>query len=434
MKRLLSMLLALAISCSYLSLAALAAEGEDETPKAMITYSVAEGGTLTINGTPHNAAEAVTTGPDGLPLPHTVTLPEGVDVAFSALPDASHTLAALTVTGLPVGTPAPVITNGMGTVKAVNGLQIHASFDILTYTVDVRQAPGGTISASGLGANGTAAANGSVTLAAAANENYEFSHFLVDGAQVTANPCTFTVTKDTAVSALFTANPVTHSVTVEPPVGGRIQVSGIDDAGLVADGAKITIAAEPDGSHTFGALLINGTDVGSATHGMEVHGDVTVSATFPEKAPETYSVSVTAGAGGSAAASDETGAPLSGPVTAGTRVTLTAQADETHTFSHFLIGGVQIAETPYTLTVNGAVSAEAVFAEKPSSDPSENSKPDNGGEGSNGIPTVQVSVNQPAAGGAVTQVAANGATLASGAFRARSPQGGRHPHNHRRAQ
>ena len=31
-----------------------------------------------------------------------------------------------------------------------------------------------------LGANGTAAANGSVTLAAAANENYEFSHFLVD--------------------------------------------------------------------------------------------------------------------------------------------------------------------------------------------------------------------------------------------------------------
>lgn len=130
-------------------------------------------------------------------------------------------------------------------------------------------------------------------------------------------------------------------------------MSGIDDAGLVADGAKITIAAEPDGSHTFGALLINGTDVGSATHGMEVHGDVTVSATFPEKAPETYSVSVTAGAGGSAAASDETGAPLSGPVTAGTRVTLTAQADETHTFSHFLIGGVQIAETPYTLTVNG---------------------------------------------------------------------------------
>ena len=111
MKRLLSMLLALAISCSYLSLAALAAEGEDETPKV------------------------------------TITLPEGVDVAFSAVPDASHTLGALTVTGLPVGTPAPVITNGMGTVKAVNGLQIHASFDILTYTVDVRQAPGGTISA-----------------------------------------------------------------------------------------------------------------------------------------------------------------------------------------------------------------------------------------------------------------------------------------------
>lgn len=77
---------------------------------------------------------------------------------------------------------------------------------------------------------------------------------------------------------------------------------------------------------------------------------------------------------------------------------------------------MQIAETPYTLTVNGAVSAEAVFAEKPAPNPSENSKPDNGGEGSNGIPTVQVSVNQPAAGGAVTQVAANGATLASGAF------------------
>lgn len=69
MKRLLSMLLALAISCSYLSLAALAAEGEDETPKVTITYSVAEGGTLTINGTPHTAAEAVTTGPDGLPCP-----------------------------------------------------------------------------------------------------------------------------------------------------------------------------------------------------------------------------------------------------------------------------------------------------------------------------------------------------------------------------
>lgn len=405
MKRLLSMLLALAISCSYLSLAALAAEGEDETPKVTITYSVAEGGTLTINGTPHTAAEAVTTGPDGLPLPHTVTLPEGVDVAFSAVPDASHTLGALTVTGLPVGTPAPVITNGMGTVKAVNGLQIHASFDILTYTVDVRQAPGGTISASGLGANGTAAANGSVTLAAAANDNYEFSHFLVDGAQVTANPCTFTVTKDTVVSALFTANPVTHSVTVAPPVGGRIQVSGIDDAGLVADGAKITIAAEPDGSHTFGALLINGTDVGSATHGMEVHGDVTVSATFPEKAPETYSVSVTAGAGGSAAATDPEGTPLSGPVAAGTRVTLTAQADETHTFSHFLIGGVQIAETPYTLTVNGAVSAEAVFAEKTDSDFDEGSKQ---GGNSNKIPPdnskTSVTVKQPTAGGAVTAV------------------------------
>lgn len=46
---------------------------------------------------------------------------------------------------------------------------------------------------------------------------------------------------------------------------------------------------------------------------MEVHGDVTVSATFPEKAPETYSVSVTAGAGGSAAASDETARPSPAP-------------------------------------------------------------------------------------------------------------------------
>lgn len=416
MKRLLSMLLALTIACSYLSLAALAVEGEDETPKVTITYSVAEGGTLTINNVPHTAAEPVTTGPDGLPLPHTVTVPAGSDVVYSALPDASHTLAALTVTGLPVGTPDPTL-NGAGTVKATNGLRIDASFAILTHTVTVRQAQGGTISASGLGASGAVPTGGSVTLTARADENYEFSHFLVDNVPVNGNPYTFAVTKDAAVSALFTAKPVTHTVTVGAHSGGSIHVSGADASGIVADGAKITITAEPDEGHAFGALVVNGTDLGSATHTMEVRGDVTVSATFPEKAPETYPVSVTAGAGGSASASDKTGAPLAGRVTAGTQVVLTAQADETHTFSHFLIDGAQISETPYSFTVNGAVSAEAVFTEKPASDSSGGSKP--GNEGSNGIPTVQVTVRQPAEGGmisAVNGVSVDAAGTISGAL------------------
>ena len=416
MKRLLSMLLALTIACSYLSLAALAVEGEDETPKVTITYSVAEGGTLTINNVPHTAAEPVTTGPDGLPLPHTVTVPAGSDVVYSALPDASHTLAALTVTGLPVGTPDPTL-NGAGTVKAANGLRIDASFAVLTHTVTVRQAQGGTISASGLGASGAVPTGGSVTLTARADENYEFSHFLADNVPVNGNPYTFAVTKDAAVSALFTAKPVTHTVTVGAHSGGSIRVSGADASGIVADGAKITITAEPDGEHAFGALVVNGTDVGSATHTMEVRGDVTVSATFPEKAPETYPVSVTAGAGGSASASDKTGAPLAGRVTAGTQVVLTAQADETHTFSHFLIDGAQISETPYSFTVNGAVSAEAVFTEKPASDSSGGSKP--GNEGSNGIPTVQVTVRQPAEGGmisAVNGVSVDAAGTLSGAL------------------
>lgn len=414
MKRLLSMLLALAIACSYLSVAALAANGDegsepDTVPTVAVVYSVTEGGVLTINNIPHTPAGPVTPGPDGLPLPRTVSVPEGSEITFSAVPDASHTLAALTVTGLPEGTSAPVITNGAGTVKAANGLHIDASFAVRNFTVSVQQAQGGAISASGLGADGKVAANGQVTLSAGADAGHDFAHFLVDSVKVTANPYSFAVTKDTAVSAVFTARPVTHSVTIGARSGGKILVSGVDSAGLVADGAKITITALPNEGHTFGSLYVNGTDVGSAIHTMEVLDDVTVSAVFPE----TYPVSVTAGEGGSAAAADETGAPLTGPVTAGTEVTLTATADSTHTFSHFLIGGAQIAQSPYTLTVNGAVSAEAVFTEKavPNPPADENSQPDNSNEGSNGIPTVQVSVSQPAAGGSVTKVEANGAAL-----------------------
>ena len=225
---------------------------------------------------------------------------------------------------------------------------------LYTVTLASADAAMGSVSPAG---NTTVVENGSFTATATANAGYRFVAWTdATGATVsTANPYTFTVTANTALTATFEAESVeptmyTISVTADETMGSVL------GAGTYESGAIVTLTATANEGYHFVAWMDGATQVSTANpYVFTATADVNLSAIFAANGtePDQYTVTVNY----DATRGTVTGA---GTYLAGTSITLVATSNPGYRFAGWSNGE---ADSNYTFTVTENVTLTANFDE-----------------------------------------------------------------------
>ena len=238
---------------------------------AVITYSVtasaSTGGSITPSGT--------------------ATVNSGASQNYTITPATGYTIADVKVDGVSVGA---VATYTFATVTANH--TIAASFAVITYSVTATAGTGGSITPSSI-ATVNSGSNQSYTITPATG--YTIADVKVDGVSVGAVASyTFTtVTANHTIAASFAV--ITYSVNASAGTGGSITPAGI---ATVSYGSSRSYNITPTLGYSIADIKVDGVSVGAVSSYTfaAVTANHTIAASF---AVITYSVTATAGTGGS---------------------------------------------------------------------------------------------------------------------------------------
>jgi uncharacterized repeat protein (TIGR02543 family) len=236
-------------------------------------------------------------------------------------------------------------SNGVVVSTANNYVVTVTTNDILTanfataqYTIALASSPslGGTVSG-----GGSIQVSNSVTATATPNPGYTFTDWTTNGIPVSsANPYSFTVFNDEALTAVFT--PIDYTITTNAIPSADGSVSGA--SGSIPYGTLVTNFATPNSGFQFVNWTVGGNVVSTVTnYAYTVTGDETLTANF-----NTINFTLTVIPYPSGYGSVSGG----GTFPFGTLVTNTAITNGTDTFVSWTINGAQVSTaTNYTLTV-----------------------------------------------------------------------------------
>ena len=246
-----------------------------------------------------------------------------------------------------------VSANEVYTFTVTGDRDLVANFSSEDYIIQVRIDPeeGGTVEGAG-GYN----YNDECTLKATANAGYDFVNWTKeDGTQVsTETTYRFIVEESATYVAHFQAKVYTITVSAEPIEGGT--VSGGGDYHY---GDECTLTATANEGYEFVNWTENGVVSAQASYPFTVTGDRTLVANF---ARETYTISVSAGSGGSAYVGDTPGT-LQGTFTYGQPCTVHAVANSGYEFANWTDeGGIVVSsQADYSFDVYGSQNLTANF-------------------------------------------------------------------------
>jgi hypothetical protein len=243
--------------------------------------------------------------------------------------------------------PSYTFTN----VTADHTISAFFSAVAVNYTIDASAGAGGSISPSGMvivpgGMN--------QTFDITPSGGYAIADVLVDAVSQGAIPSyTFTnVTADHTISASFSAIPVNYTIDASAGAGGSISPSGMVS---VPGGMNQTFDIIPDFGYTIEDVLVDAVSQGAVASYtfIDVTDDHTISVTFSQI---TYTITATAGAGGSISPSGMIIVP------AGMDQAFTIAANSGFVIDDVLVDAVsQGAVAGYTftnVTANHTISAE----------------------------------------------------------------------------
>jgi hypothetical protein len=238
---------------------------------APVTYSIAAsagaGGSITPSGT--------------------ATVTSGGSASYTITPAAGYKISGVTVDGASVGA---VSTYAFSNVTANHS--ISATFAVTSYSIAATAGTGGTITPSG---TATLAPGGAATYSIAPVLGYTLSSVVVDGVSVGAvTSYSFSnVTANHTIQAFFV--PKTFSIAASAGTGGSITPSGTV---TVPQGSTATFAVAPATGYKISAVTVDGISVGAvSSYTFSTIGlNHTISAAF---APVSYTITASAGTGGS---------------------------------------------------------------------------------------------------------------------------------------
>ena len=147
-----------------------------------------------------------------------------------------------------------------------------------------------------------------------------------------------------------TAAATQYSLTVTAGVGGSVSTSG----GTYDDGTIVTITVTPNDGYEFTGW--NGSDSSNATIDITINSNTTLEALFSEVVTQ-YSLTVTAGVGGSVSTSG-------GTYDDGTIVTITATPNDGYEFTGW--NGSDSSNATIDITINSNTTLDCLLYTSPS--------------------------------------------------------------------
>ncbi len=293
----------------------------------------------------------------------TITVNCGDQPLFNFYPNNGYQINDVLANGSSVGSVASYQFPAIGANSTINVSfsQIPAG----TYIVSASAGVGGSISPNGT-TNYNAGDNATYTITPASC--YTIADVLVDGVSVGAvNSYTFSnIQANSTISATFQVT--TYNVTVTASAGGSVTcgtytvAAGQTQVIPVNCGDQPLFTFYPSAGYQIGSVVVNGSNVGTAsTYQMPaVSADGTLNANFISSSVNSYTITATAGVGGSITPSGTSN------YNEGSSATYTITADNCYTISDVLINGSSVGATgSYTFSnIQANQSIYATFAPK----------------------------------------------------------------------
>jgi uncharacterized spore protein YtfJ len=272
-----------------------------------------------------------------------VVVPQGGNQTFTITPNAGYLISNVLVNGQSVGAVSfYTFTN------VQSNQSIHATFTQITYTITATAGAGGSISPSGVV---VVPEGGSQTFSIIPSAGYFNSDVLVNGQSVGAvSSYTFTnVQSNQSIHAAFTQ--ITYTITATAGAGGSISPSGVV---VVPEGGSQTLSIIPSAGYFIADVLVNGQSVGAVSSYTftNVQSNQSIHATFTQI---TYTITATAGAGGSISPSGVVTVPYMGSQT------FTITPSEGFTIATVLVNGQSVGPVS-SYTFNNVVSNHQIYA------------------------------------------------------------------------
>ena len=299
-----------------------------------------------------SAGTGGTISPDG-----TTSVDEGDDQAYDIIPDTGYLIEDVLVDGVSVGAVAQYTF-----VNVTANATISASFVLApptTYTITSSAGTGGTISPDG---STTIEEGNDQVYDILPDTGYLIEDVLVDGLSIGAvAQYTFAnVTADATISASFVlAPPTTYTITSSAGTGGTISPDG---STTVEEGNDQVYDILPDTGYLIEDVLVDGLSIGAVAQYTfaNVTADATISASFVLAPPATYTITSSAGTGGTISPDGST------TVEEGNDQVYDILPDTGYLIEDVLVDGLSIgAVAQYTfanVTADATISASFVLA------------------------------------------------------------------------
>jgi hypothetical protein len=199
-----------------------------------------------------------------------------------------------------------------------------------------------------------------VTVEAFPAEGYQFVEWMANQEIITENPYTFTVTETITLIATFELIPAetyTLTLSVDPAEGGVANIFP-EAQETYEEGTNVTVIAQPNEGWEFAGWYENGELLSaSSQYGFAIDHNTELVAVFTEVIPE-YQVIVNYDETMGTAEITEGMAEV---YHAGDQVTVEAFPAEGYQFVQWMANQDVISDNPYTFTVEGNITLDAIF-------------------------------------------------------------------------
>jgi len=243
----------------------------------------------------------VTQGANGVISPGTTTVNAGATQVFTIAASSGYHIVTVTVDGVSQGA---VASYTFSNVQATHGISatFASNSGVQQFAITVSAGAGGSISPAGPTVTVYAGVNQPFSITA--NSGYNVADVQVDGvSQGAISSYTFVnVQAAHSISATFVVSTgVTYTISVSSGAGGSITPAG--PSVVVNQGATQVFTIAANSGYNIGNVMVDGVSqgaVGSYAF-VNVQAAHSISATFVLNTGVTYTISVSAGAGGSIA-------------------------------------------------------------------------------------------------------------------------------------
>lgn len=284
----------------------------------------------------------------------------GTSITFTASPDNHYEVAQWIVNGKPSAE-----TGNQLTLAIQEATQVEVSFQRKQYSITVKPAQGGTVTADP--DSTSVPALSSVTFTAVPETGYHLKHWLVNGSTAdSSNPLTLSsITGSTTVQAVFEIDTFQVNFSYDTAgTSGAISATcggkAIQSGSRVPYDATVKLSAVPSGTDVIECWTVDGKlvsvmddvkDAASAITVSNIQKDTDIVVRFLPRPTYTVEVQCSPTDGGTASISGTEGSSIT--VARGGSVTLTAEAASYREFRDWTVtaGGSSRTETGATLTL-----------------------------------------------------------------------------------